>query len=149
MSLTRTLNFKLTPHELRTLLGEYNTHLKYLQNRLDITIINRGNDFILTGDLPQITRGEYVLGELYELAKQSDDISPEDLHLLYKQASPKNHKRITMRLTRLSAYLLVRAKSHQRGITKPSMCVVSYSLTSPLAWGQLVQVRPILLWRWR
>ena len=89
MSLTRTLNFKLTSHELRTLLGEYNTHLKYLQNRLDITIINRGNDFILTGDLPQITRGEYVLGELYELAKQSDDISPEDLHLLIQASLAK------------------------------------------------------------
>lgn len=95
MSLTRTLNFELTPHELRTLLGEYNTHLKYLQDRLDIAINNRGNNFILTGDLTQIERGEYVLGELYELAKQSYDIAqrhtPVSLSTRKGKITPKGH----------------------------------------------------------
>ncbi len=82
MTLTRTLSFELTPSELRTLLGEYNTHLKYLQDRLAVSIINRGNEFILTGDLAQIERAEYVLTELADTAKTSNDISPEALHLL-------------------------------------------------------------------
>ncbi|STY91395.1 PhoH-like protein [Moraxella bovis] len=90
LSLTHTLSFELTPFELRTLLGEYNTHLKYLQDRLDISIVNRGNDFILTGDLTQVERAQYVLGELYELAKKSDDIAPEDLHLLIQASLARN-----------------------------------------------------------
>ncbi|UYZ69133.1 PhoH family protein [Moraxella bovis] len=90
MSLTHTLSFELTPFELRTLLGEYNTHLKYLQDRLDISIVNRGNDFILTGDLTQVERAQYVLGELYELAKKSDDIAPDDLHLLIQASLARN-----------------------------------------------------------
>ncbi|MBE9579261.1 MULTISPECIES: PhoH family protein [Moraxella] len=102
MSLTRTLNFELTPFELRTLLGEYNTHLKYLQDRLDITIINRGNDFILTGDLTQVERGEYVLGELYELAKKSDDIAPENLHLLIQASLARNPETTTQTHTPVS-----------------------------------------------
>lgn len=90
LSLTHTLSFELTPFELRTLLGEYNTHLKYLQDRLDISIVNRGNDFILTGDLTQVERAQYVLGELYELAKKSDDIAPDDLHLLIQASLARN-----------------------------------------------------------
>lgn len=90
LSLTRTLTFELTPNELRTLLGEYNTHLKYLQERLDVKIIHRGNDFVLTGDVLPIERTEYVLTELGELAKSTEDITGEELHLLI-QASFARH----------------------------------------------------------
>lgn len=90
LSLTRTLSFDVTPSELRTMLGEYNTHLKYLQERLDIDIIHRGNDFILTGDLTQIERAQYVLNELADTAQSDDDISPETLHLFIQASLARN-----------------------------------------------------------
>ncbi|MDO4450641.1 MAG: PhoH family protein [Moraxella sp.] len=82
MSITRTLTFDLAPFELRTLLGEYNIHLKYLQDRLDVSIVHRGDSFILTGELMAVERGEYVMTELAELAKSQDNITGEELHLL-------------------------------------------------------------------
>lgn len=86
MSISRTLNLELTTKQLRTLLGEYNKHIKYLQERLTITIINRQTSFILTGDLDAVERGEFILGKLAELACQSDDISSEELHLLIQSS---------------------------------------------------------------
>ncbi|STZ56292.1 PhoH-like protein [Moraxella lacunata] len=95
MSITRTLHFDLTTFELRTLLGEYNTHLKYLQERLDIAIIARGNDFILTGDLEMVERGELVLTTLAELAKEKDNITGEELHLLIQSSRAKREPNST------------------------------------------------------
>lgn len=86
MSISRTLNFELTTNQLRTLLGEYNKHIKYLQERLAITIINRQTNFILTGDLSAVERGEFIMNKLAELACQSDDISSEELHLLVQSS---------------------------------------------------------------
>ncbi|TWV84040.1 PhoH family protein [Moraxella sp. VT-16-12] len=90
MTISRTLHFDLSPQELRTLLGEYNIHLKYLQDRLDINIINRGNDFTITGDLTKVEQGEYVLSELFELAKTTDDITPDELHLIIQASIAQN-----------------------------------------------------------
>lgn len=90
MTISRTLHFDLSPQELRTLLGEYNTHLKYLQDRLDINIINRGNDFTITGDLTKVEQGEYVLGELFELTKTTDNITPDELHLIIQASIAQN-----------------------------------------------------------
>ncbi|MDO4897102.1 MAG: PhoH family protein [Moraxella sp.] len=101
MSLSHTLTFELTPSELRTMLGEYNAHLKYLQNRLDINIINRGNEFVLTGDSSQVEKAKYVLDELCQLAKTTDDITGETLHLLI-QASIANEEPISQTATPIS-----------------------------------------------
>ncbi|WP_066805642.1 PhoH family protein [Moraxella oblonga] len=95
MSLTRTISFDLTPNQLRTLLGEYNTHLKYLRERLELTIVGRGNDFILTGDFGRVERGEHVLTALAELAKEKDDITGEELHLLIQSSHARVSEHIT------------------------------------------------------
>lgn len=95
MSLTRTLNFDLTPNELRTLLGQYNTHLNHLQQRLDIKIINRGNEFILTGELLKIEQGEQLLTNLAELAKTTEHITGEELHLLIQASLARTTKQST------------------------------------------------------
>lgn len=85
MTITRTLHLPLAPATSKNLLGEYNKHLKYLQERLDITIVCRGDNFVLTGDLTAVARGEYILGELALMA-EGGDIRGEDLHLLIQSA---------------------------------------------------------------
>lgn len=84
MTITRTITLALTPAALKTVLGEYNAHLKYLQNRLDIAITQRGDNFILTGDTDNVMRGEYVLQQLAQEADQ--DISPDKMHLLVQSS---------------------------------------------------------------
>lgn len=86
MSITHTLTFELTTDQLRTLLGEYNKHIKYLQERLDVHIINRQNNFILTGDLAAVECGEFVLNKLAERVCETDDITGEELHLIIQSS---------------------------------------------------------------
>lgn len=81
MTITRTLHLPLCPTTLKAVLGEYNTHLKYLQNRLDIKITHRGDNFTLTGDVNAVTQAEYILDKLTQEANDGD-ISPEQMHLL-------------------------------------------------------------------
>lgn len=81
MTITRTLHLPLCPTTLKAVLGEYNTHLKYLQNRLDIKITHRGDNFTLIGDVNAVTQAEYILDKLTQEANDGD-ISPEQMHLL-------------------------------------------------------------------
>ena len=72
----------LTPAQLKTVLGEYNNNLKYIQERLDIKISQRQGDFTLSGDITGVERGELILYKLVDEAQNSKDISPEELHLI-------------------------------------------------------------------
>lgn len=80
MSITRTLSLPLDTNALRNLAGEYNKHLKYLQERLEIQITQRQNTFVLIGDLTAVERGEFILNKLADIA--DDDIDSEELHLI-------------------------------------------------------------------
>ena len=76
----------LTPAQLKTVLGEYNNNLKYLQERLDIKINQRQGDFTLSGDISAVERGELILYKLVDEAQNSKNISPEELHLIIQSS---------------------------------------------------------------
>ncbi len=86
-SMSRQVTFEsLTPAQLKTVLGEYNNHIKYLQDRLDIKINQRQGSFTLTGDLTGVERGERVLYKLADEAQNSKDISAAELHLMIQSS---------------------------------------------------------------
>ncbi len=86
-SMSRHVTFEsLTPAQLKTVLGEYNNHIKYLQDRLDIKISQRQGDFILSGDLIGVERGERILYKLADEAQNSKDISAAELHLIIQSS---------------------------------------------------------------
>ncbi|WP_323842709.1 PhoH family protein [Moraxella sp. Pampa] len=84
MTISRTIILELDANTLRNLAGEYNKHLKYLQERLDIQIVQRQNSFILTGDLTAVERGEFIINKLAEIA--DDNIDSEELHLIIQSS---------------------------------------------------------------
>ncbi|MDO4426693.1 MAG: PhoH family protein [Moraxella sp.] len=90
MTITRTLPFELATNELKTLLGEYNTHLKYLQERLEVAIIQRGDSFIITGDLTQVERCQIVLEKLCDEVAETGVLTGETLHLFVQSAFARN-----------------------------------------------------------
>lgn len=91
MSITRTLAFSLNPNELKTLLGEYNRHLKYLQERLDIHIVQRTDNFILTGDVGAVEKAEFILTKLIDEVQTHQDLDGETLHLIIQSSFARNH----------------------------------------------------------
>nr|WP_241878542.1 PhoH family protein [Psychrobacter sp. PraFG1]UNK05052.1 PhoH family protein [Psychrobacter sp. PraFG1] len=72
------------------MVGEYNNHLKYIQDRLGITINQRQNKFTLAGDLTAVERGDYILNKLADEAQSADDITPEELHLIIQSSLSRN-----------------------------------------------------------
>lgn len=86
-SMSRRIKFEsLTPAQLKTVLGEYNNHMKYLQDRLDIKIIQRQGDFCLSGDVTAVERGERIIYKLVDEAQNTKDISAEELHLIIQSS---------------------------------------------------------------
>ncbi|MDN5664921.1 PhoH family protein [Psychrobacter celer] len=85
--MSRRIKFEsLTPAQLKTVLGEYNNHIKYLQDRLDIKIIQRQGDFCLSGDVTAVERGERIIYKLVDEAQNTKDISAEELHLIIQSS---------------------------------------------------------------
>lgn len=92
MSITRTITLTLSPHEQRTLVGEYNKHLKYIQERLEVQITHRQDKFVITGALTSVERAEIILTKLAELAQEQDDIDGEQLHLIIQSSLSREHE---------------------------------------------------------
>ena len=68
------------------MLGEYNNHLKYIQDRLDVKISQRQGDFCVSGDITAIERAERILYKIADEAQNSKDISAEELHLIIQSS---------------------------------------------------------------
>ncbi|MGP9687951.1 PhoH family protein [Psychrobacter sp. AOP22-C1-C5] len=85
--MSRRIKFEsLTPAQLKTVLGEYNKHMKYIQERLDIKISQRQGDFCLSGDMTGVERGERIIYKMVDEAQNSKDISAEELHLIIQSS---------------------------------------------------------------
>ena len=85
--MSRRIKFEsLTPAQLKTVLGEYNNHMKYIQERLDIKIIQRQGDFCLSGDVTGVERGERIIYKMVDEAQNTKDISAEELHLIIQSS---------------------------------------------------------------
>lgn len=82
-TISRTIDLShLDAQQLKTLVGEYNNHIKYLEHRLDIHIHQRKTDFVLSGDFEPVERGERILTQLADEVQGNETITPEDLHIL-------------------------------------------------------------------
>lgn len=86
-SMSRRIKFEsLTPAQLKTVLGEYNNHMKYIQERLNIKISQRQGDFCLSGDIRDVERGERIIYKLVDETQNSKDISAAELHLIIQSS---------------------------------------------------------------
>ncbi len=82
-TISRTIDLShLSTQQLKTLLGEYNNHIKYLEHRLGIHIHQHKTNFVLSGDFEPVERGERILTLLADEVETRDLITSEDLHIL-------------------------------------------------------------------
>ncbi len=77
----------LDAHRFALLCGQFNEHLKQIEQRLGIRINNRGNHFELAGDEQMVDAGEDILRQLYAETDGASDLSPETVHLFLQNAS--------------------------------------------------------------
>ncbi len=79
----------LEPNDTRrlaSLCGQYDEHLRQIEQRLDIHIMNRGNAFQLSGTQNKVTAGSEILLQLYNETNSCDDLTPPVVHLFLQEA---------------------------------------------------------------
>ncbi|ELA08625.1 phosphate starvation-inducible protein (PhoH-like) [Moraxella macacae 0408225] len=104
--ISQTLDFnELSPKIFKALLGEYNTHLNYISDRLNLNIQQHKNSLVLSGDILAVKRGQQVLEQMLSELKTTDCLSPETLHILIQTSGitkPINDTQTTSNFTPIS-----------------------------------------------
>ena len=83
------LEFSLEPADnqrLANVCGQFNRHLHQIEQRLNVEIANRGNQFTITGVAEAAHATEVVLQKIFNDAI-SEEITPEQIHLAMQEAS--------------------------------------------------------------
>ncbi|WP_263264806.1 PhoH family protein [Pseudomonas sp. RIT-PI-S] len=81
--------FTLEPFEARrfaNLCGQFDEHLRLLEQRLDVEIRNRGNQFELIGEPGHTHSAELLLRRLYRETKATE-LSPDLVHLFLQESA--------------------------------------------------------------
>ncbi|NLZ77927.1 MAG: PhoH family protein [Gammaproteobacteria bacterium] len=68
------------------LCGQYDEHLRLIEQRLNITIRNRGEQFELLGHREQTRAAEQLIRRLYRETKNAD-LTPDTVHLFLQESS--------------------------------------------------------------
>jgi len=72
---------------LATLCGQFDEHLKQIEQRLNIEIRNRGNVFALYGDNRSTRAAGQLLHTLYRETNSNGDLTPDQVHLAIQQSN--------------------------------------------------------------
>lgn len=81
--------FTLLPADnqrLSNFCGQFDAHLRQIEQRLKVTIANRGNQFKVTGVVDSVTAACAVMQKLFD-ATSKELITPEDVHLSMQDSS--------------------------------------------------------------
>nr|WP_240725130.1 PhoH family protein [Haliea sp. SAOS-164] len=74
------------PRHLAMLCGQLDGHLRQIEERLGVTISNRGNQFQISGPSVNVAAAQHLLIYLYAEVCQGVGLSPESLHLHLQEA---------------------------------------------------------------
>ncbi|SFB68128.1 phosphate starvation-inducible protein PhoH [Microbulbifer thermotolerans] len=88
-TLTLAHSITLEPNDARrlaNLCGQFDQHLRQIEERLDIEIRNRGNQFAFYGEPESARAAGEVLSFLYRETGSRDHLTPEEIHLALQQS---------------------------------------------------------------
>ncbi|MAR93309.1 MAG: PhoH family protein [Pseudomonadales bacterium] len=68
------------------LCGQFDEHLRQIEDKLDVQIANRGNAFELTGPPKKVSAASSVLHRLYEDTRHEAHLTPDDVHLMLRES---------------------------------------------------------------
>ncbi|MCR8921178.1 PhoH family protein [Dasania sp. GY-MA-18] len=79
----------LEPNDARylaNLCGQLNEHLRQIEQRLAVTIHNRGNHFTIAGQQADVDASAGLITQLYREARNGIELTPQSIHLNLQQA---------------------------------------------------------------
>lgn len=84
----QTSDLTLTPFDNRRLVnlcGRFDEHLRQIERRLDVEILNRGNVFQILGSAHAVHIATLVLNELYKATDYNKNLDPSQVHLVLQE----------------------------------------------------------------
>ena len=69
------ISLAIPEKDLRNIFGEFDSHVKILENTLGVNFVLRGDEVKLEGDGEKLDKAQKVFNELYELSKRGHDIT--------------------------------------------------------------------------
>ncbi len=120
---TITLKLSLEPDNARrlaSLCGQHDKHLRQIEERLQIDVRNRGNQFALTGAEDAVQAGVEVLNQLYRDTLQDDQLTPEKVHLALQQSNVEERSSNTTHVEAVSVIQTKKASIKPRGRNQQS-----------------------------
>lgn len=85
----------LEPNNVRrlaNLCGQFDEHLKQIEQRLQVDISNRGHDFQISGPRASTLAAQQILRDLYAQTETDEAITPSLVHLHLQEASREGEK---------------------------------------------------------
>ena len=92
------------------LCGQLDSHLRQIEERLGISISNRGNQFLLSGPAVNVASARQLLIHLYAEICQGVGLSPESLHLQLQQAGMEHLAEVAEGEQPVEAIQVIRTK---------------------------------------
>ena len=74
------ISLSIPEKDLRNIFGEFDSHVKILENSLGVDFILRGDEVKLEGDGDRLEKAQKVFNELYELSKRGHEITDGDVN---------------------------------------------------------------------
>ena len=75
------------PRRFAELCGEFNQHLKQIEERLNITIHHRGNTFVVSGEEERARAASELLKRLYRETGKDEPLTPDTVHLYLQESA--------------------------------------------------------------
>ena len=140
--------FSLLPdntQHLASLQGQLDGNLRIIEQRLQLTISNRGNRFHIAGSPAACITGENVLQQLYREAQQNSEVTPEMVHLALVEALQTMTEKLTSHKTLGLAFVQNAPRVNLVAIPSKATIALSVSMTLTLALGLQALAKPTLL----
>ncbi|MCI7468258.1 MAG: PhoH family protein [Lachnospiraceae bacterium] len=84
------ISLAIPEKDLRNIFGEFDSHVKILENTLGVNFVLRGDEVKLEGDGEKLDKAQKVFNELYELSKRGHDITDSDVSYALSLDSTQN-----------------------------------------------------------
>lgn len=84
MDNTAVFEVSLEPNDTRrlaSLCGQFDQHLRLIEQRLDVHIRNRGNQFSIEGETDIARTAIRIVEDLYDQTRRKSDLTPDEVHL--------------------------------------------------------------------
>ena len=84
------VSIEIPQKDLINIFGEFDSHVKILEDNLGVDFVLRGDDLKLSGDEDKLKRAERVFNELYELSKRGHEITDGDVSYALSIKNPQS-----------------------------------------------------------